>query len=93
VILAEEDGVTQANIDDQLAHSTSPEVQRLLGKQPELSKAIGLQTDWAYQIVKQLGNYGEIFERNLGTDSPLHLPRALNRLWTDGGLIYAPLLI
>lgn len=93
VMLAEEDGVTQANVDDQLAHGTSPEVQRLLGKQPELSKPIGLPADWAYRIIKQLGNYGEIFERNLGKDSPLHLPRALNRLWTDGGLIYAPLMI
>jgi general L-amino acid transport system substrate-binding protein len=93
VILAEEHGVMQANVDDQLAQNPSPEVQRLLGKQPELSKAIGLQPDWAYQIVKQVGNYGEIFERNLGKDSALHLPRALNRLWTDGGLIYAPLMI
>src|SRR5580700_1359972 len=92
-IIAEEDGVTKANVDDELAHSTAPEVQRLLGKQADLSKAIGLAPDWGFQIVKQLGNYGEIFERNLGTDSPLHLPRALNRLWTDGGLIYAPLLI
>ena len=93
VVLAEEHGISQANVDDELAHSASPEVQRLLGKQPELSKAIGLQADWAYLIIKQLGNYGEIFERNLGKDSPLHLPRALNRLWTDGGLIYAPLMI
>ena len=64
VILAEEHGVTQTNVDDQLAHATSPEVQRLLGKQPELSKALGLQADWASQIVKQVGNYGEIFARN-----------------------------
>lgn len=92
-ILAEEHGITRANVDDELAHSASPEVQRLLGKQPELSKAIGLNADWGYQIIKQVGNYGEIFERNLGKDSALHLPRALNRLWTDGGLIYAPLMI
>jgi len=92
-ILAEEDGITQANVDDQRAQSTSPEVQRLLGKQPDLSKALGLPGDWAYQIIKQVGNYGEIFERNLGKNSPLHLPRALNRLWNDGGLIYAPLMI
>jgi general L-amino acid transport system substrate-binding protein len=93
VILAEEHGITQANVDDELARSPSPEVHRLLGKQPELSKGIGLRADWAYQIIKQIGNYGEIFERNLGKDSALHLPRALNRLWTDGGLIYAPLMI
>ena len=93
VILAEEHGTTQAKVDDALAHSPSPEVQRLLGKQPQLSKGIGLRPDWAYQIIKQIGNYGEIFERNLGKDSALDLPRALNRLWTDGGLIYAPLMI
>jgi len=93
VILAEEHGITQANVDDGLAQSPSPEVDRLLGKQPELSKAIGLRADWAYQIIKQVGDYGEIFERNLGKDSVLRLPRALNRLWTDGGLIYAPLMI
>jgi general L-amino acid transport system substrate-binding protein len=93
VILAEEHGITRAKVDDELAHTPSPEVQRLLGKQPELSKAIGLRADWAYQIIKQVGNYGEIFERNLGKDSALRLPRALNRLWTDGGLIYAPLMI
>jgi general L-amino acid transport system substrate-binding protein len=93
VIIAEERGITQANVDGELAQNPSPEVQRLLGKQPELSKAIGLNADWGYQIIKQVGNYGEIFERNLGKDSALHLPRALNRLWTDGGLIYAPLMI
>jgi len=93
VILAEEHGITQANVDDGLAQSPSPEVDRLLGKQPELSKAIGLRADWAYQIIKQVGDYGEIFERNLGKNSVLRLPRALNRLWTDGGLIYAPLMI
>jgi general L-amino acid transport system substrate-binding protein len=93
VILAEEHGIAQANVDDKLARSPSPEVQRLLGKQPELSKKIELRADWGYQIVKQVGNYGEIFERNLGKDSVLRLPRALNRLWTDGGLIYAPLMI
>jgi general L-amino acid transport system substrate-binding protein len=93
VILAEEHGITQANVDDKLARSPSPEVQRLLGKQPELSKKIELRADWGFQIIKQVGNYGEIFERNLGKDSVLRLPRALNRLWTDGGLIYAPLMI
>ncbi len=92
-IIAEEDGVTKANVDDQLAHSTAPEVQRLLGKQADLSKALGLAPDWGFQIVKQVGNYGEIFERNLGSQSALKLPRALNRLWTGGGLIYAPLMI
>jgi general L-amino acid transport system substrate-binding protein len=93
VILAEEHGIAQANVDDALAHNPSPEVQRLLGKQPEFSKAIELRADWAYQIIKQVGNYGEIFERNLGQDSALRLPRGFNRLWTDGGLIYAPLMI
>lgn len=93
VILAEEHGITRANVNDKLAQSPSPEVQRLLGKQPELSRKIELRADWGYQVVKQVGNYGEIFERNLGKDSVLRLPRALNRLWTDGGLIYAPLMI
>ncbi len=92
VVLAEEHGITQANAEASL-DSNSPEVQRLLGKQPGLSAGTGLADDWAFQIIRQVGNYGEIFERNLGKDSPLKLPRALNRLWTDGGLIYAPLMI
>lgn len=90
VILAEDDGISQANVDDQLAHSTSPEVQRLLGKQPGLSKAIDLPADWAYRIIKQLGNYGEIFERNIGPKTRLGLSRGLNALWKNGGLLIAP---
>jgi general L-amino acid transport system substrate-binding protein len=92
VVIAEEHQVGQANVAESL-NSPSPEVQRLLGKQPGLSGGIGLPADWAFQIIKQVGNYGEIFERNLGKDSALKLPRAFNRLWTDGGLMYAPLMI
>ena len=68
----------------------SIEVARLLGKTPGLSKQLGLADDWAYQIVKQVGNYGQIYDRSLGEKSPLKLPRGLNKLWTEGGLQYAP---
>ncbi|MFN2168847.1 MAG: amino acid ABC transporter substrate-binding protein, partial [Anaerolineae bacterium] len=67
-----------------------PEIRRLLGLEGIKGKGLGLSDDWAYQIVKQVGNYGEIFERNVGSGSPLGIPRGLNALWRDGGLQFAP---
>jgi general L-amino acid transport system substrate-binding protein len=87
---AEEFGVTSANVDDQAAHSKAPEVKRLLGTQGDLGKMIGLDKKWAYNIVKQVGNYGESFERNVGKGSPLKIARGQNALWKNGGLQYSP---
>ncbi|MFY3138338.1 amino acid ABC transporter substrate-binding protein [Achromobacter xylosoxidans] len=88
MIAAEELGVTSKNI-DQMQHSSNPEVLRLLGVIPGAGKNMGLDEQWAYRIIKQVGNYGESFDRNVGEGSPLKLPRGLNRQWRDGGLMYA----
>ena len=87
---AEEDGLTQANVDAEKASSKDPAVQRFLGVSEDDGKLLGLDKEWAYRIVKQVGNYGESFERNLGPKSPVGLPRGVNNLWTKGGLMYAP---
>jgi general L-amino acid transport system substrate-binding protein len=86
---AEENGVTSANADQMLAESGSPAVQRLLGKSGDFGKLMGLDNAWAFNIVKQVGNYGESFERNVGKGSTLKLDRGPNALWTNGGLMYA----
>jgi general L-amino acid transport system substrate-binding protein len=70
--------------------SSNPEIRRLLGIEGDPGKGLGLSNDWAYRIVKQVGNYGEVFERNVGKGSPLKIERGLNALWKDGGLQYAP---
>ena len=87
---AEEDGLTQANVDAQKSGSKDPAVQRLLGVSEDDGKLLGLDKEWAYRIVKQVGNYGESFERNLGPKSAIGLPRGVNNLWNKGGLMYAP---
>jgi len=87
---AEEAGVTQANVDRQKAESKDPVVQRLLGVTDDMGGLLGLDREWLYRIVKQVGNYGESFERNLGPKTPLALPRGANNLWNRGGLMYAP---
>jgi general L-amino acid transport system substrate-binding protein len=69
--------------------STDPKVRRFLGVSPGNGKALGLDEQFAYHIVKQVGNYGEVFESNVGKDTPLKLERGLNALWTEGGLMYA----
>jgi general L-amino acid transport system substrate-binding protein len=86
---AEELGVTSANVDQQLK-SENPHVRRLLGVDGGRGEGLGLEADWVYRIIKHVGNYGEIFERNLGRGTPLDLERRLNALWTKGGLMYAP---
>jgi general L-amino acid transport system substrate-binding protein len=90
LIIAEEFGVTQANVDEQKASSQNPEVRRLLGVEGEMGKMTGLSNEWAYNIIKAVGNYGESFERNVGLKTPLQLARGLNDLWSRGGLLYAP---
>lgn len=89
MVTAEEDGVTKANVDEK-AKSTAPELRRLLGVEGDFGKGLGVPKDWSYRIIKAVGNYGEAFERNLGTGSKLKIKRALNNLWTKGGLQYAP---
>ena len=88
LIEAEELGITSKNVDDMLK-STDPQIQRILGVTPGMGKALGLDEKWAYNIIKQVGNYGEIYERSVGPDTPLGLERGLNALWTKGGLMYA----
>jgi general L-amino acid transport system substrate-binding protein len=88
MIGAEEKGITSANVDEALK-SDDPDVKRMLGVSPGLGKALHLDEKWAYNIVKQVGNYGESFERNVGKQTPLKLERGLNGLWTQGGLMYA----
>ena len=87
-IEAEERGVGSQNVDAMLS-STDPNIKRLLGVTPGLGAALGLDDRWAYTIIKQVGNYGESFDRNVGAGSQLKLPRGLNALWTQGGLMYA----
>ncbi|QKH36958.1 amino acid ABC transporter substrate-binding protein [Achromobacter pestifer] len=84
---AEEFGITSSNVDAQLK-ANSPNVQRILGVTPGMGRNMGVDDKWAYNIVKQVGNYGESYERNLGMSSPMKLPRALNAQWRDGGLMY-----
>ena len=87
---AEEYGVTQANVDQMKATSTDPVIQRLLGGGNEdTGKLLGLDKDWMTRVIKAVGNYGESFERNVGPNTPLNLPRGINNLWNKGGLMYA----
>lgn len=89
MLTAEEDGVTSKNVDD-MAKTNNPNVRRLLGLEGDYGKQLGLTNDWAYNIVKKVGNYGEVFERNLGDSTKLKIKRGLNALWNKGGLQYAP---
>jgi general L-amino acid transport system substrate-binding protein len=86
VLFAEESGITSKNIDT-FADSTNPNIRRLLGAEGDMGKALGVDNKWAYNVIKQVGNYGEIYERNI---APLAIPRGLNKLWNDGGLQYPP---
>jgi general L-amino acid transport system substrate-binding protein len=89
LINAEELGVKSATVDDAL-NSANPDIRRLLGNEGEFGQQLGLDKDWAARAVRAVGNYGEIYERNVGTQSPLSIPRGLNALWTQGGIQYAP---
>jgi general L-amino acid transport system substrate-binding protein len=89
LVEAEELGVTSANA-DQRQTDPDPQVRRFLGTDPGVGKAFGLDDKWAYRVVKSVGNYGEIWERNLGHNTPLALDRGLNNQWNKGGLLYSP---
>lgn len=86
---AEEMGVTSSNV-DKMKKSSNPGIRRLLGLEGPKGQGLGLKDDWSYQVIKQVGNYGESFERNVGKGSPLKISRGINALWTKGGLQYAP---
>ena len=96
LLTAEEFGITQANVEEMAKSATSPELKRILGIKNEDGTAagfgtgIGLAEEWVVQIVKGVGNYAEVFERNVGTNTPLKIARGKNALWTNGGLQYAP---
>ena len=88
MIEAEEMGITSKNVDEMLK-SEDPSIKRFLGVTPGFGKAVGVDEKWMYNVIKQVGNYGESFERNVGTKTPLKLERGQNALWTNGGLMYA----
>jgi general L-amino acid transport system substrate-binding protein len=89
MVNAEELGVTSQTVDDALK-STKPDVRRLVGTEENYGEQIGLTKDWAVRIIRHVGNYGEVFEKNVGTGSQLAIPRGINSLWTNGGIQYAP---
>ncbi len=89
LVNAEELGVSSSNVDEMLG-SDNPEIKRLLGVEGDFGTPVGLTKDWAYQIIKLVGNYGEIYDRNVGPTTALRLERGINALWTNGGIQYAP---
>ena len=86
MITAEEKGITKANVDS-FMDSKDPDIRRLLGLEGELGKALGLDPKWAYNVIKAVGNLGEMWDRNI---TPMGVPRGINNIWTKGGLQYAP---
>jgi len=89
IIEAEEQGITAANAEQMRRTSTNPNTRRLLGVTPELGQALKLDPAWAYNVIRAIGNYGELYERTMGENTPVALPRGPNNLWTNGGLMYA----
>ena len=89
MVNAEEYGVTQANVDE-MKNSSNPNIRRLLGVEANGADKLGVGQDFCYHIVKNTGNYGEAYDRNVGKDSPLSIERGLNRLWNQGGIMFAP---
>ncbi|HEY1089721.1 MAG TPA: amino acid ABC transporter substrate-binding protein [Burkholderiaceae bacterium] len=90
LVEAEEYGITQANVDQLLKNSREPAVMRILGVSEDSGKALGLDQAWMVRALRTVGNYGELFERNVGSKSAVNLPRGVNRLWNQGGIMYAP---
>jgi len=89
-IASEAFGITSKNVDEMKAKSTNSEVRRILGVEGKFGDMMGLSNDWAYNIIKQVGNYGESYERTVGMGSALKLKRGANELWTKGGLLFTP---
>ncbi len=90
LVAAEEKGITKANIDEMATSTQDPEVRRMLGVEGDMGKMLGLDNEWAKRAIAANGNYGEIFEANIGMSTPIKLARGLNALWTQGGLQYTP---
>ena len=90
LVIAEEKGITSENVEDMAANSEDPEINRLLGGEGDLGAMVGLESNWAVSAILAGGNYGEIFDRHVGPDTPISLERGLNAQWTDGGILYAP---
>ena len=90
LISAEELGITSANVAELAAGTENPEINRMLGTEGELGAMLGLSNDWLVNVISAVGNYGEIFEGNIGENTPIGLARGLNAQWTDGGLLYSP---
>ncbi|SHK03397.1 L-glutamine-binding protein /L-glutamate-binding protein /L-aspartate-binding protein /L-asparagine-binding protein [Ruegeria lacuscaerulensis ITI-1157] len=90
LITAEELGITSANIDEMASGTENPEINRLLGSEGTLGEMLGLDAQWALRAIKAGGNYGEVFAKNIGEETPIGLARGLNAQWTDGGLLYSP---
>jgi len=89
MVNAEELGVTSKSIDEALK-SDSPDVKRLVGAEGNYGERMGLTKDWAVRVIRLVGNYGEVYERTVGVNSPLTIPRGINQLWNKGGILYAP---
>ena len=92
LLIAEDMGITKENVDKFKASPTNPVVERLLGVTPGIGKRLGLDDSWGYATIKAMGNFGEIYERNLGKDSPYKLDRGMNALWQNGG-VFVPMLL
>jgi general L-amino acid transport system substrate-binding protein len=90
LIIGEEKGITSENVEDMAANSEDPEIKRLLGTEGDFGPMVGLEKNWAVDAILAGGNYGEIFERHVGVNTPIALERGLNAQWTDGGILYAP---
>lgn len=90
LINAEDYGINSGNVDKLAKGSDNPEINRMLGTEGDLGGMLGLSKDWAHKVIKQVGNYSEIFERNIGSGTPIKLGRGLNALYTNGGILYAP---
>ena len=90
LIVGEEYDISSANVDDVRANATAPEIRRFMGLEGDMGLKLGLTNDWGYNIIKMVGNYAEVYDRNLGPDTPTYIPRGLNSLYTDGGILYAP---
>jgi len=90
MIIAEEKGITSANVDDMKANSKDPEIKRMLGVEGEYGARLGLPNDWAFNVIKKVGNYAESYNRNVGPDTQIALVRGVNALWSSGGILYAP---
>ena len=92
LLIAEEEGITSDNVEEMAANPPTPKIARLLGAEPGMGERLGIRDTWAKEMIATVGNYGEIYHRNLGDNSPYKLERGLNNLWSHGGVLYAPQL-